>query len=171
MYGLNAGDADIFLTRYKPRLTCRQGMYFDTQTSSCKQCKEGEYSTDGNSSLFKLKIMEAIYGMKEKGLLIDCEKWHLSGPEEAHSSPKTMGGERIQRKKQGEGDLEIIIIMHAGDFTFLGDPEFLIENFEIIVEEFPKVCLKVRPSKMKLLLANAPNTSEHFESWKTLAAT
>lgn len=54
--------------------------------------------------------------------------------------------------------------MHAGDFTLFGDPEFLIENFEIIVEEFPKVCLKVRPSKMKLLLANAPNTSEHFES-------
>jgi len=47
LYGVNAGDADIFLARYKPRLTCRLGMYFDTQTSSCKQCKEGEFSTDG----------------------------------------------------------------------------------------------------------------------------
>jgi hypothetical protein len=74
-------------------------MYFDTQTSSCKQCKEGEYSTDGNSSLFKLKIMEAIYGMKEKGLLIGCEKWHLSGPEEAHSSPKTMGGGKNSKEE------------------------------------------------------------------------
>jgi hypothetical protein len=58
------------------------------------------------------------------------------------------------REIQMEGDFKVIKMMYADDFTLFGNPSFLIENFNIIVEEFAKVGLEVQPSEMKLLLTN-----------------
>ena len=59
--------------------------------------------------------------------------------------------------------------MYADDFTLFGNPSFLIENFNIIVEEFAKVGLEVQPSKMKLLLTTASITHDESEQLKVLA--
>ena len=59
--------------------------------------------------------------------------------------------------------------MYADDFTFFGNPDFLIKNFHIIVEEFAKVRLEVQPSKMKLLLTTASITHDESEQLKVLA--
>jgi hypothetical protein len=66
-------------------------------------------------------------------------------------------------------DFKVIKMMYADDFILFGNPNFLIENFNIIVEEFAKVGLEVQPRKMKLLLTNDSITHNEFEQLKDLA--
>ena len=47
--------------------------------------------------------------------------------------------EKRLREMQTDDDFKIIKMMYADDFTLFGNPSFLIENFNIIVEEFAKV--------------------------------
>ena len=65
--------------------------------------------------------------------------------------------------KQMGGDLKVIKMMYADDFTLFGNTSFPIENFNNIVDEFAKVGLEVQPSKMKLLLTNDSITLVELE--------
>ena len=77
--------------------------------------------------------------------------------------------EKRLREMQTDDDFKIIKMMYADDFTLFGNPSFLIENFNIIVEEFAKVGLEVQPSKMKLLLTKNSITPVELEQLKSLA--
>ena len=77
--------------------------------------------------------------------------------------------EKRLREMQTDDDFKIIKMMYADDFTLFGNPSFLIENFNIIVEEFAKVGLEVQPSKMKLLLTKNSITPVELEQLKDLA--
>ena len=79
--------------------------------------------------------------------------------------------EKRLRKLQTGDYYKVIKMMYADDFILLGNPDFLIENFNIIVEEFTEVGLKVQPSKMKLLLTKDSITHVELKQLKKLAVT
>ena len=64
------------------------------------------------------------------------------------------------KERHPDRDIDIHEILFADDCTLFGDPDFILENFDIYIEEFGKLGLEIQPSKTVILLTNSDLDSD-----------
>ena len=64
------------------------------------------------------------------------------------------------KERHPDRNIDIHEILFADDCTLFGDPDFILENFDIYIEEFRKLGLEIQPSKTVILLTNSDLDSD-----------